>query len=370
MLTLAAKKRYYYYTRRFTGRDFCPRSLQRVIRNLPNTVIKEKIVNFQKSFVQRIAIIISLLTVFSATLFAQTNDSKPTWVSGNAKVPMTVAAGNNLYCAGYIQSSAIGTANKIVGANDEADQFLYSQNDFLYINMGRDKGVNVGDMFAVVRPRGKVKSKWSNKHDLGFYVQEVGALEVIRVKDTISVVRVKSSCDNFLLGDLVQLVEKRTSPLHEQRPALDIFGEPSGKASGRILMSRDGAEMLARDYIIYVDLGAEDNVHIGDHLTLFRQLGKGNLMLDPQKEDVPSSSYGYQSDVYKGGEFSNQAARRSGDKADGVVVTTAAAKKDRPANLRKVVGEAIVLNVKERTATVVITRTAQEIHTGDRAEIQ
>ena len=27
--------------------------------------------------------------------------------------------------------------------------------DFLYINMGRDKGVNVGDTFAVVRPRGE-----------------------------------------------------------------------------------------------------------------------------------------------------------------------------------------------------------------------
>ena len=326
--------------------------------------------NFQKSFVQRIAIITSLLSFFSTALFAQTNDSKPTWVSGNAKIPMTVAAGNNLYCAGYIQSSAISTANKIVGSNDEADQFLYSQNDFLYINMGRDKGVNVGDMLSVVRPRGKVNSKWTNKHDIGFYVQEVGALEVIRVKDTVSVVRVKSSCDNFLLGDLVQLVEKRTSPTHEQRPALDIFGEPSGKASGRILMSRDGAEMLARDFIIYVDLGAEDSVHVGDHLTLFRPLGKGNLYKFPQKEDVLASSYGYESDVYKGGTFSNQAARKSGDKADDAVVTSAAAKKDRPANLRKVVGEAIVVNVKEKTATVVITRTAQEIHTGDWVEIQ
>jgi hypothetical protein len=38
--------------------------------------------------------------------------------------------------------------------------------------------------------------------------------------------------------------------------------------------------------------------------------------------------------------------------------------------MRKVVGEAVVLNVKEKTATVVITRTASEIHTGDGVEIQ
>ena len=38
--------------------------------------------------------------------------------------------------------------------------------------------------------------------------------------------------------------------------------------------------------------------------------------------------------------------------------------------LRKIVGEVVILNVKERTATAVITRTAQEIHTGDYVELQ
>ena len=52
------------------------------------------------------------------------------------------------------------------------------------------------------------------------------------------------------------------------------------------------------------------------------------------------------------------------------MVTTEKAKEDRPANLRKVVGEMVILNVKEKTATAVITRTAQEIHTGDWVEVQ
>ena len=34
------------------------------------------------------------------------------------------------------------------------------------------------------------------------------------------------------------------------------------------------------------------------------------------------------------------------------------------------VGEIVILNVKEKTATAVITRTAQEIHTGDWVEVQ
>jgi hypothetical protein len=327
-------------------------------------------VNFQKSFVERIVLFSLLIVIFSAIAAAQGNDKMPMTVTDPPKRSMDVAGRNNLYCAGFIQSNAISTTNKIVGGNDEADKFNYAQNDFLYINMGQNKGVNVGDVFAVVRPRAQVKSKWSTKQDLGFYVQEVGAVEVVRVNAEVSVARVKSSCDTFLLGDLVQLVEKRTSPVYERRPALDIFGAPSGKAEGRILMSRDGAELLTRDYIAYVDLGADNNVHVGDHLTIFRPLGKGNLLLGPERETVSARDYGYQSEVYQGGKFSNQAPRKSGDKAEGKEVTPKNAKEDRPANMRKVVGEAVVLNVKEKTATVVITRTAQEIHTGDWVEIQ
>lgn len=323
--------------------------------------------NSIKSYIARTLTIGLAAITFSVAFFAQGNMPE---VKADTKRAMSVAAGNNLYCAGFIQNSAISTGNKIIGGQDEADKYNYSQNDFLYINMGRDKGVNVGDMFAVVRPRGAVKSKWSKKGDIGFYVQEVGALEVVDVKQTVSVARVKASCDSFLLGDLVQLIEKRNSPVHEQRPPLDRFADPSGKASGRILMSRDGAEMLSRDFIAYVDLGADDNVRVGDRLTIFRRLEKGNpLESRPGNEEVTSRDYGFQSDIYKGGKFSNQSGRKTGDKANGKEETSSSAKSGRP-DLRKVVGEAIVLNVKERTATVVIVRTGQEIHTGDWVEIQ
>lgn len=305
--------------------------------------------------------------------FAQEGREKPVvqvTMSERPKPAQAVAGRNSLYCAGYIQSNAISTANKIIGGQDEADKFIYAQNDYLYINMGNDKGVNVGDVFAVIRPRGGVKSAWTKK-DVGFYVQEVGAVEVVNVKREVSVVRVKTSCDNFLLGDLVELVPMRTSPVAvEQNKPLDRFADPTGKATGRILMGRDGHEMLTRDQIAYVDLGADENVKVGDRLTVFRPLAKGNLYLNSEREITSARDYGFESEVYKGGKFSNQAARKSGDKAQGQEVRTQDVRKDRPANLRKVVGEAVVLNVKERTATVIITRTGQEIHTGDWVEIQ
>jgi hypothetical protein len=236
--------------------------------------------------------------------------------------------------------------------------------------MGANTGIHVGDLFAVIRPRGQVRSHWSNKGKLGFYVQEVGALEIVRVKSNVSVARIKTSCETFLLGDLVQSITPRVSPVEGREPVIDRFADPSGKAKGRIFMGRDNQEMLTREQIIYVDLGSEDNVQVGDRLTVYRSLGKGNPLKPRGEESLSARDDGFRGFTYRGGKFSNQAPRKSGDTAEGHVVTTEKAKKGRPDDIRKVVGEAVILNVKERTATAVITKTAQEVHTGDQVEVQ
>jgi hypothetical protein len=200
-------------------------------------------------------------------------------------------------------------------------------------------------------------------------VQEVGTLEVVSVRGEVAAARVKMSCSVLMLGDLVQPMPQRTSPMHVPQPPLDLFAPPSGKATGRIFMARDGQEKITRDQVVYVDLGAEDNVRVGDRLTVFRPLGMGHIFISDEDESLSARDEGFHSREYRGGKFSNQAPRKSGDRARGRVVTTEKAKEDRP-DIRKIVGELVIVNVKEKTATAVITRTAQEIHTGDWVEIK
>ena len=324
---------------------------------------KENVVNLQTFF--KTAVLGTVMAAAAGAVSAQSTDTY-----GGFSKPFSVAERNNVYCAGYVQSSAIATDNRLVGAVEEQEQFNYSQNNLVYVNMGANKGVKVGDVMSVVRPRGKVATRWTRKDSLGFLVQEVGTVEIVSVKAEVSAARVKTSCDSMMLGDLVQPFQARVSPRFEQRASLDLFRDPNGKAVGRLFMARDGQEMISREQIIYVDLGAEDNVKPGDYLTIFRPLGKGHLFISDEKESVSARDEGFQSREYRGGKFSNQAARKSGDHAGGRVVTTEKAKKDRPSDIRKIVGEAVILNVKERTATAVIVRTAQEIHTGDWVEVQ
>ncbi|REJ78044.1 MAG: hypothetical protein DWQ47_16995 [Acidobacteria bacterium] len=283
---------------------------------------------------------------------------------------MTVVGDSELYCAGFVQSSPMSTSTEIVGAENEKDQHVYFQGDYLYINAGSANGVNEGDMYSVVRPRGDVNTDWTNKNDLGFFVQEVGAVEVHRVMSDVSVVKVKTSCSSLLLGDLLQPIPSRKSPMFEYRGAFDRFSSPSGKASGWIFMARDNAEVLGVNQIVYVDLGAEDGVSVGDVLTVFRPLGTGNVFPDVKKETLDNKEDGYESNRYEGGHFSNQAARKKGSEGNGAVVTTENAKSRRPSTLRRVVGEVMILNVKERTSTAIVLRNSSEIHTGDRVEVK
>ena len=326
--------------------------------------------SFQKFYPSIFGTLFLVLFILSSNSFAQRPTPTPTVNVFQENREMPIAAGNNLYCAGYVEAESVNTGSKIVGAENEQEKFTYVQGDNVYINLGANRGVKVGDKFSVIRPRGQVETRWSRKRNLGFYVQEVGNLEVVKVKNDVSVARINYSCDNFLLGDLLQPMASRTSPVFTQRPALDVFGESSGKASGRIFMARDSQELLGREQIVYIDLGAEDNVRVGDYLTIYRPLGTGNLFEKSPHESVSARNEGFQSNRYRGGKFSNQAARKAGEQANGRVVTSEEAKSRRPQNLREVIGEMVILNVKEKTATAVITRTATEIHPGDNVEVQ
>jgi len=283
---------------------------------------------------------------------------------------MPVFGDNLLYCAGFVQRAPISASAEIVGAENEKDQHIFFQGDSLYINSGAANGVSVGDVFSVIRPKGKVDTDWTNKGSLGFYVQEVGAVEVKRVMQDVSVVEVRTSCSSLMLGDYLQPVPQRNSPKFEYRGELDRFSAPSGNANGRIFMARDNAEVLGQFMVVYVDLGSEDGVRNGDILTVFRPLGSGNIYRKVPSESVDAKEDGYESNRYEGGHFSNQSARKKGSEADGAVVTSENAKSRRPSNLRRIVGELMVLNVKERTATAVVLKNTSEIHPGDQVEVK
>jgi hypothetical protein len=214
---------------------------------------------------------------------------------------------------------------------------------------------------------------------LGTYIQEAGQLQVVKVLANTSIAQITSSCsDNVLLGDLLTAIPDRDSPLERADSNIDRFADPSGKQVGRLMMAKDSREMVTRNDVVYIDLGVEDNVRPGDYLTIFREVGTGNITTADNEEMARNRATGFQSDRFRGGGIGNQAQRAKDSTAFVDAhgryryrpITTREVKRHRPELPRKIIGEMVIIDVQTRTATAIITRTVQEVHTGDWVEIQ
>ena len=287
--------------------------------------------------------------------------------------PASAARETEMQCSGFIEHRPPAGRLEIIGAEEEQEQHVFAEGDYVYISGGAQAGVRSGQEFSVIRPRGRFKTRFSRKDgSLGMYTQELGRLRVVNVKSNVSVALVTQSCDNMLFGDLLRQVPVRSAPIVRAELPLERFAEPSGKQQGRIVLARDFREVMSKDEVVFIDLGAEDNVKPGDHLTIYRPLGTGDISRFKDDSVTPGGSRSFESPIFRGGKYSTN-AQRVKDPVDGhykSVTDTPAVMSRRPAMPRTIVGEVVIISVEQRTAAAVITRHAQEIHTGDFVEVQ
>jgi hypothetical protein len=319
------------------------------------------------------------LLALAFTADAQSPAPTPKVVMPGSGQPLRVAGKFSLYCAGYIRYQRLPGMPEIVGAEEEQEQRTYADGDIVYLNAGSQQGIKEGQNFQIIRPRGDVKGVHKQKRGfLGTYIQEIGQLQVFKVRENTSAAQITFTCDAALLGDLLAPIPDRESPLQRAEEDLDRFADPTGKQNGILMMAKDSREMVTRNDIVYIDLGSEDQIKRGDYLTIYRPLGTGNVTRVDNEEMARNRATGFQSNRYHGGGFSNQATRAKDSTAfrdtEGRYrykpITSREVKRHRPLMPRKIVGELVIIDVQTRTATAIITRVASEVHTGDWVEIQ
>ncbi|HJT27175.1 MAG TPA: hypothetical protein VJ784_07185 [Pyrinomonadaceae bacterium] len=316
----------------------------------------------------------ALLPALAFTSSAQT-EQRVELIIPSTHQEQRVADKTKLYCAGYIRYQTLPHMPEIVGALEEHEQRRYADGEVVYINAGSKLGVQEGQVFQIIRPRGEVKGVHREKKGfLGTYIQEIGQLRVFKVRADTSAAQITFTCDEALLGDLVAPVPDRESPLDRSAAVIDLFADPTGKQTGRLMMAKDDREMVTRNEIVYIDLGSEDQVKTGDYLTIYRPLGTGNINRRDGDEMGPNRMTGFSSPAYRGGGFGGMANRAQDKNGDGRYndkpITSREIKQHRPLMPRKIVGEMVIIDVQTRTATAIITRVAGEVHTGDWVEIQ
>ena len=95
-----------------------------------------------------------------------------------------VAGRSAVFCAGYVRNQKFGSMPELVGALEEQEKHTFSTGDVVYISWGSTEGIKEGQEFQIIRPRGEVKNVHQNKKgSLGVYVEEVGQLQVLNVRE-------------------------------------------------------------------------------------------------------------------------------------------------------------------------------------------
>jgi hypothetical protein len=255
---------------------------------------------------------------------------------------------STVYCSGFVSDQKVPDATRLVSGEQSSDKLTFAHGDYVYINRGMDKGVRVGDRYSVVRPESDaLKVEWFKWQDkllkaMGTHYLDAGQLRVVVVQPKVAIAEVTLSCDYMQRGDIVLPYQERPDPVFKDPSAFDHFAPVSGKPVAMIVESKDYQQSAGRGNTVYVNLGTNKGVKVGDYFRVFRY--QGSLAeLAPQTK-------GYQDNIYG---FGSSPGRYTWN--------------DLP---REVLGEGIVINVSRNSSTVLITYSSIAMYTGDYVEIE
>ena len=271
-----------------------------------------------------------------------------------------VASGKDLYCAGFISPTEIKSDLRIIGSDEENRVVYYSQGNTVYFEIGAQT-IRPEMIFSIVRPLGDFKHPFKgDKKSLGVFTQELGVLRVLAVQGKVATARIIFSCDDIKHGDLLVPFEERKPPVTDFKNPIPRYQQTSGQKAGHIVMQREHHEMISPRDVVYIDLGSESGVSAGDKFTIFRQTPKdGNFVHFRDDNVTVQSNSDFGSDKLKGGSNSIDKAHQWRQDVE-----------DHRAEIpKKIVGELVVIAVKGKASTAIVTRTTQEVHNGDTIEV-
>jgi hypothetical protein len=267
----------------------------------------------------------------------------------SAQSPASLQADySSVYCSGFVTDQKVPDATRLVSGEQSNVKITFARGDYVTINRGQDKGVRVGDRYSIVRPESDPSAvdwfKWQAKlmKAMGTHYVDAGQLRVVNVQPKVAVAEVTLSCDYMQRGDIALPFQERPEPTFKDPGTFDHFAPISGKPVAMVVQSREYQQSAGRGSTIYVNLGTNKGVKVGDYFRVFRYQGSLAEMAPQTK--------GYQDRLYG---FGSSPGRYLWN--------------DLP---REVLGEGIVLNVSRNSSTVLITYSSVQIYTGDYVEVE
>ena len=264
----------------------------------------------------------------------------------------------DVYCAGFISRQTLPDANYVVGGLTTPQTTKFSNGEVVYL---KGAGYSAGAQYEIIRALRDINEyeTFPGQRKLlkatGQPYSVVGRVRVIDTRNKTAVAQVEYSCDPINPGDTAIPFAEKTMVAFHPPLRFDRFLPTGSKVSGRIVMGRDFDSELGTGQKVYINVGANQGVKVGDY---FRAVRTYETDL---KDPVDSLSFkaALSEDTQKK-QASVDPAMFS--RSNGPVIHV----RDLP---RRAVGEIVVIGTTPTTATGMIVFAMEDVHAGDGVEL-
>jgi hypothetical protein len=265
---------------------------------------------------------------------------------------------SDLYCAGFISKQMLPDANFVAGGLQTPSTTKFTRGDIVYL---QGTGYTTGAEYEVIRALRDADEyemypgQQKLLKETGQPYEEVGRVKVIDTRHKTAIAQIEYACDGVNPGDTtIPFAEKQMVSFHPP-VRFDRFLPASSKVSGRIVMGKDFDSQLGTGHKLYINVGSNQGVKIGDYFRAVRSY-ESDL-----KDPVDSLSFKavIAEDTQKKTPSVDPAMFT---KSNGPVIHV----RDLP---RRSVGEIVIIGVTNTTATGMVVFSMEDVHAGDSVEL-
>jgi hypothetical protein len=263
----------------------------------------------------------------------------------------------DVYCSGFISKQTLPDANFVTGGLETPSTTKFTRGDLIYM---QGTGYSAGAEYEIVRALRDVNEyeMYPGQKKLlkstGQPYEEVGRVKVVDMRNKTAIAQIEYACDGINPGDTaIPFAEKLSVSFHVPM-RFDRFLPSNNKLSGRIVMGKDFDSALGTGHKLYINVGANQGVKVGDFFRAVRSYDadlhdpvdslsfKAALAEDTQKKTPSVEPHRF-------------------TKSNGPVIHV----RDLP---RRSVGEIVIIGVTPTTATGMVVYALEDVHAGDGVE--
>ncbi|HEY6368983.1 MAG TPA: hypothetical protein VIX37_00255 [Candidatus Sulfotelmatobacter sp.] len=263
----------------------------------------------------------------------------------------------DLYCAGFISKQILPDANFIAGGLQTPTTTKFTRGDLIYLH---GTGYTAGAEYEIIRALRDLNEyemypgQKKLLKETGQPYEEVGRVKIVDTRSKTAIGQIEYSCDGINPGDTaIPFAEKQQVTFHTPI-RFDRFLPSSNKTSGRIVMGKDFDSELGTGQKVYINLGSNQGVKIGDFYRATRSY-------EADLKD-PVDSLSFKAAIAED-------TQKKTPSIDPTMLTRTNGPEIHVRDLpRRAVGEIVIIGVTNTTATGMIVFALEDVHAGDAVE--